>query len=122
MSQHRISSAAIPLGLVFAVFGAWTSTAIADEQAQPIDPAAVELAREAPDSSYQRAATINRYVKGECEGPFVNSHKAELLHRLREDAAERGADYVKVVSSNAQMCRNDMFRVTGVAYHSQADS
>lgn len=117
--KHHISTT-ISLILALAAAGAWANISVADDQAQPIDPGAVELAREEPGLDYRRTATITRYVKGQCSGPFVNSHKTELLERLREDAAARGADYVKVISSEAQMCRNDMFQVTGVAYQSPA--
>lgn len=120
MSRIHHISTATTLASVFAAAGAWTSNAVADDQAQPIDPESVELAREEPGSDYRRTVTIIRYVKGQCAGPFVNSHKTELLDRLREGAAARGADYVKVISSEAQMCRNDMFQVTGVAYRSPA--
>lgn len=117
--KHHTSTT-ISLVFTLVAAGVWAGTAVADDQAQPIDPQGVELAREQPGSDYRRAATITRYVKGQCSGPFVNCNKSRLLDRLREDAAARGADYVKVISSEAQMCRNDMFQVTGVAYHSPA--
>lgn len=66
------------------------------------------------------------YAEGECDGPRAERSLVQARADLRQRAAARGAEHVRVLGvgplANRGHCQDDAFRVTGVPYVQATDS